>query len=141
MNAYSDIQDKTDEIIYKKRGNQYLPINDPWAYNGLTAGWWLVKVHAKGGTSMRSTIYPKRAEIAAAARDKCDELVQIIREASEARPSKVQISSEALADWNIFIAKHGQEFSQLQYPSFHENAEKIIQVLMSDKAPLGESYF
>jgi hypothetical protein len=141
MTAYSNIQDRSEEIVYKKQGKKYVPINDPWAYQGLSAGWWLVKVSDKGGISMRSTIYPRRAEIAAAARDKSESLIQIIREASEARPVKVEISPEALADWNALIAKHGQEFSHLQYPSFHDNAAKIIESLMCDKAPLGESYF
>jgi hypothetical protein len=141
MTAYLKIQDQSEHIIYKKEGKKYVPINDPWAYNGLTVGWWLVKVCDKGGVSMRSTIYPRRAEIIAAAHDKREALVQIIREASEARPSKVQISTEALADWNALIAKHGQEFSQLQYPSFHDNATRIVEALMCDQAPIGESYF
>jgi len=141
MSAYSNIQDKSAEIVYKKRGKKYAPVNDPWGYQGLSAGWWLVKVSDKGGVSMRSTIYPRNAEIIAAARDKCQSLIQIIREASEARPSKVQISPEALADWQALIAKHGSEFSQLQYPSFNENAEKIIEALMSDKVPQNENHF
>lgn len=141
MDAYNDIQRKADSILYKKKGNKYIPATDPWAYSGLNAGWWLVKVSEYGGVSMRSTIYPHRAEIAAAARDKADSLTKIIRESSEARLSKTPISPEALADWKVFIAKHGEEFNSLQYPSFHDNAAKIINELMSDKAPKDEPYF
>ena len=85
---------------------------------------------APGSTSIRQQVYPSKAEISAAARDKADELLQIIREASEAKPAKIPISPEALADWQAFIAKHGNEFSSLQFPSMQENAEKIIEALL-----------
>ena len=139
--AYNDIQNKSDTILYKKKGRKYVPATDPWAYNGLSAGWWLVKVQEHGGVSMRSTIYPRRAEIVTAARDKADALTKIIREATEAKPNKTPISPEALEDWKAFIAKHGEEFNMLYYPSFHDTATKIINELMSDKAPQNESYF
>ena len=75
-------------------------------------------------------VYPANAEILAAAKLKEEKLLDIIRDASEARPSKHPISPEALADWQTFIAKHGKEFSTLEYPSFQENAEKILQILL-----------
>ena len=103
--------------------------NDLWAYEGLRDGWWLVKV-APGSTSIRQQVYPNRAEITAAAKEKEDQLVDIIREASEARPSQNPLTPEALADWQAFIAKHGKEFSSLQYPSIQENADRIMQVLL-----------
>lgn len=118
-----------NEIRYKKVGRKYVQDNDPWAYDGLREGWWLVKV-AAGSTSIRQQVYPHKAEITAAAREKADQLVDIIRTASEARPSQNPISPEALADWKAFIAKHGKEFSSLEYPSIQENAEKIIEALL-----------
>ena len=118
-----------NQIRYKKVGRKYVQDNDPWAYDGLREGWWLVKV-APGCTSIRQQVYPSKAEISAAAKDKEDELLQIIREASEAKPTKIPISPEALADWQAFIAKHGDEFTSLQFPSFQENAERIIEALL-----------
>jgi hypothetical protein len=44
--------------------------------------------------------------------------------------TKIPISPEALADWQAFIDRHGNEFSSLQFPSFQENAEKIIEALL-----------
>ena len=123
------IYDKMNQQLYRKVGRKYVLINDPYALDGLREGWWLVKV-APGSTSIRQQVYPAKAEISAAAKDKEDELLQIIREASEAKPAKIPISPEALADWQAFIAKHGDEFTSLQFPSMQENAEKIIEALL-----------
>jgi hypothetical protein len=129
MNAQQRVYDKMNQIRYKKVGRKYVQDSDPWAYEGLREGWWLVKV-AAGLTSIRQQVYPHKAEITAAAKDKEDQLINIIGKASEARPSQNPISPEALADWQAFIAKHGKEFNSLQYPSLQENAEKIIEALL-----------
>lgn len=129
MNAETRIYDKMNQIRYKKVGRKYVQDNDLWAYEGLREGWWLVKV-APGSTSIRQQVYPYKAEITAAVREKEDQLVDIIRKASEARPSKKPLTPEALADWQAFIAKHGTEFNTLEYPSIQENAEKIIEALL-----------
>ena len=129
MSAYTNIDYKMNEIRYKKVGRKYVQDNDPWAYTGLREGWWLVRV-AAGSTSIRQQVHPHKAEITTAAREKEDQLMDIIRTASEARPSQNPISPEALADWKAFIAKHGKEFSSLEYPSIQENAEKIIEALL-----------
>jgi hypothetical protein len=129
MNAETRIYDKMNQIRYKKVGRKYVQDNDIWAYDGLREGWWLVKV-APGSTSIRQQVYPSRSEISAATRDKEDELIKIIREASEARPPKRPLTPEALADWQAFIAKHGEQFNTLEYPSMQENAEKIIEALL-----------
>lgn len=117
------------QIRYKKVGRKYVQDNDPYAYEGLQEGWWLVKV-APGSTSIRQQVYPNKSEISAAARDKEDQLVDIIRKASEARPQQRPLTPEALADWQSFIAKHGEQFTTLEYPSIQENAEKIIDALL-----------
>ena len=129
MNASTKVYDKMNQIRYKKVGRKYVQDNDPCAYEGLREGFWLVKV-AAGSTSIRQQVYPCKAEITAAARDKEDQLVDIIRKASEARPSQNPLTPEALADWQAFIHRHGNEFSSLQYPSIQQNAEKIIEALL-----------
>jgi hypothetical protein len=129
MNAETKAYGKMNQIRYKKVGRKYVQDNDPCGYDGLGLGWWLVKV-APGSTSIRQQVYPYKAEITAAVRDKEDQLVDIIRKASEARPSKRPITPEALADWQAFIAKHGEQFNTLEYPSIQENAEKIIEALL-----------
>jgi len=129
MNAQQRIYNRMNEVFYKKVGRKYVQINDPYALDGLREGWWLVKV-AAGSTSIRQAVYPHKAEIQAAAKDKEDKLVEIIRKASEARPQSNPLTPEALADWQAFIAKHGKQFSLLEYPSIQENAEKIIEALL-----------
>lgn len=129
MSAETNIYHKMNQIRYKKVGRKYIQDNDPWAYDGLRTGWWLVKV-SPSSTSIRQQVHPYKAEITAAAREKEEELMDIIREASEARPAQNPISPEALADWKAFIAKHGKEFSSLEYPSIQENAERIVKALL-----------
>jgi len=129
MNAQQRIYDRMNEVFYKKVGRKYVQINDPYALDGLREGWWLVKV-APGSTSIRQAVYPHKAEIQAAAKDKEDQLVEIIRKASEARPQSIPSSEQAKADWDWFISRNGKEFNTLEYPSMQQNAEKIIEALL-----------
>jgi hypothetical protein len=58
-----------------------------------------------------------------------DKLIDIIRKASEARPANSALTPEQKKDWEKFIAKHGESFNTLCYPSIQENAEKIVSAL------------
>ena len=130
MNAVTNVYNKMSQTLYKKVGRKYVPASDPYAYDGLREGWWLVKV-APGSTSIRQCLHPHSAELAAAAKDKEEQLIAIIRDASAPNPKEgIALSAEAAADWNALIAKHGNEFSAMHYPSFHENAEKIVSALL-----------
>lgn len=130
MNASKRIYEKMNQQLYKKVGRKYVPVSDPYALDGLGEGFWLVKVQP-GSTSIRQCVYPHKAEIQAAAKDKEEELIGIIRTASEAKPKEgVALSKEAHSDWKAFIARHGDEFSTMHYPSFQENAEKIVEALL-----------
>lgn len=129
MNAMNNVYSKQNEVLYKKKGNKYVQVNDPSILDGLREGWFLVKVE-DGCKSIRQCVYPAKAELLAAARDKEDELVEIIREVSEARPVNQPLSKQALDDWNWFMSRNGKEFNTLCYPSFRENAEKIVNALL-----------
>jgi len=129
MNANNRIGLKADSIRYKKVGNRYVQVNDPYAYEGLSNGWWLVKVSPESKT-IRAIVHPNNAEIRAAALDKVDELMDIIREAGEGTPVKAELTLEALADWKAFIAKHGEQFNYISYPSLHDVATKIMDNLI-----------
>jgi hypothetical protein len=132
MNAETRIYEKMNNQLYKKVGNKYVPINDPYAYDGLREGWWLLKVKP-GSTSIRQLVRPATAEFQAAIRDKEEQLVDIICKASEARPQNIPISEQAKKDWEWFISRNGKEFNMLEYPSIQENAEKIIEALLDKK--------
>ena len=129
MNAINHIHAKQDQILYKKKGNKYVQVNDVSITDGLRKGWHLVKVE-DGCKSIYHSVYPAKAELLAAAKDKQDELVKIIREAGEAKPVNQPLSEQALADWKWFMSRNGKEFNTLSYPSFHENAEKIVEALL-----------
>ena len=130
MKAIDRAYAKQNNTLFQKKGNKYVPVNDPWAYDGLREGWWLVKVQS-GSTTIRSAVYPAQAELLAAAKDKEDDLIKIIREASEAKPKEgIPMSEQLRNDWKALVAKHGEELSTIYYPSFQENAEKIIEALL-----------
>lgn len=121
---------KDETRLYRRAGNKYVPVNDPYAYDGLRNGFWLIQIK-DGCTSIRQQIYPDRAHITSAARLMEEKLVEIIRKAGEARPNKTALTPEQKKDWDRFITKHGAEFNTLHYPSIQENAEKIIAALLS----------
>jgi len=129
MTAKEQIELKESQILYKKVGRKYVQVTDSDAYYGLRDGFWLVKV-APGSTSIRQQVYPAKAELTAAIREKEEQLIDIIREASEARPQTRPLTPEALVDWKKFIKKHGSQFSTLEYPSIQSNSERIIEALL-----------
>ena len=134
MSHIEQIKQREEQILYRKvkckNGRvKYVQCTDPWAYNGLREGWWLVKV-TPGSTSIRQCVYPDKAHITAAGRDMEDKLVDIIRKAPEAKPARnIPLNPDQKRDWDWFIKKHGKEFSTLGYPSFCENAEAIVKTL------------
>jgi len=123
---------KEDQRLYRKVGKKFVPVNDPYAYDGLRNGFWLIQIK-DGSTSIRQEIYPDKASIHAAARLIEDKLVDIIRKAGEARPNKTMLTAEEKKDWDAFIKKHGESFNTLCYPSIQENAEKIVKALIGEK--------
>ena len=129
MNAVDRIAFKESQARYKKVGRKYILCNDYDAYEGLRDGWWLVKV-APSVKTMRAMVYPAKAELTAAIREKEDQIMDAIRKASEARPRSIPLSEQAKKDWEWFIARNGKEFSTLEYPSMQENAENILKILL-----------
>ena len=125
---------KEDQRLYRKVGKKFVPVNDPYAYDGLRNGFWLIQIK-DGSTSIRQEIYPDKASIHAAARLIEDKLVDIIRKAGEARPNKTMLTAEEKKDWDAFIKKHGESFNTLCYPSIQENAEKIVKTLIGEEQP------
>lgn len=125
---------KEDLRLYRKVGKKFIPNNDPYAYDGLRNGFWLIHVK-DGSTTIRQEIYPNNATLSAAALLMEDKLVDIIRKAGEARPNKTPLTEEEKKDWDKFIKKHGDSFNTLHYPSIQENAQKIIEVLLGKEQP------
>jgi hypothetical protein len=129
MNATTRIAKVESDILYRKQGKRYIQATDSNSYFGLQEGYWLVKI-APGCTSIRQCVYPDKAEIQAAAHNKQDKLMDIIRKAGEARPNPIKLTEEEHKDWTVFIKKHGDSFNALCYPSLQEVTEKIIDELL-----------
>lgn len=125
---------KEDQRLYRKVGKKFVPVNDPYAYDGLRNGFWLIQVK-DGSTSIRQEIYPDKASLHAAARLMEDKLVQIICKACEARPNQTELSPQEKKDWEAFMKKHGQSFNTLSYPSIQESVEKIVKALIGEEQP------
>ena len=125
---------KEDQRLYRKVGKKFVPVNDPYAYDGLRNGFWLIQIK-DGSTCIRQEIYPDKAPIHAAARLMEDKLLDIIRKAGEARPNKTMLTPEEKKDWDAFIEKHRESFNTLHYPSMQENAEKIVKALVGEDKP------
>jgi hypothetical protein len=123
---------KEDQRLYRKVGKKFVPANDPYSYDGLREGFWLIHIK-EGCTSIRQQIHPEKSAITAAARLIEDKLVDIIRKASEARPVNIPLTPEQKKDWEKFIAKHGDAFNTLCYPSIQENAEKILMAIVDEQ--------
>jgi hypothetical protein len=62
--------------------------------------------------------------------NKADSIMDIIRKAGEARPQKIKLTKSEREDWETFIAKHGESFNMLAYPSLHDVAEQIVEELL-----------
>jgi len=123
---------KEGQRIYRKVGKKFVPANDPYAYEGLRDGFWLIHIK-EGCTSIRQQIYPDKAPLTAAARLVEDKIIDIIRKVSEARPAKTALTHAQKKDWDKFIKKHGESFSTLSYPSVQENAEKILMAIVDEQ--------
>jgi hypothetical protein len=132
--ATTNIKSKEDQTRYKKTpSGKYVPANDPWAYEGLSEGWWLIKVQP-GSTSIRQCVHPDNAELQAAQKDAEEKIVGILHRCLEARPKASQISPEFARAWKRLSKKYSQEMLLLEYPSLYEAAEKILNELFSIKS-------
>lgn len=125
MKALDRIAYKEESTLYRKKGRKYVPVSDPYAYEGLGKGWWLVQVR-EGCTSIRAAVYPHRAEVEAAIKEKADKIEEILFEATQARPKNRPVSPELRKDWEALIEKHGKEMSVFEYDSIAGISEKII---------------
>lgn len=131
--ATTDIESKEKRILYKKTpSGKYVAATDPWAHEGLSEGWWLVKVQP-GSTSIRQCLRPDTAELEAAKKDAEKNIVGILHRCLESHPKTNHVSPEFAQAWKRLSKKYPQEMLLLQYPSLYEAAENILDGLFSIK--------
>lgn len=124
MSVSSTISHKRTQQLYKRKGNRYVPVNDPYGYDGLRDGSWFVKV-TPGSATIRAAIYPDHMEIQAALYDLEKQLVKLIGEAARARPRKTQLTPEEKKAWDRLVKVGGDGFNILTYDSYQGIADTI----------------
>ena len=123
--AWDNIAAAESQILYKKVGKKYVPVNDPHAYYGLGKGYWLVKV-GESSTTIRSSVWPDNVEVEAALRDLEDKILDILRKAEEVKPDKTKLDPKDVEAWERFIKKRGEKFRYLHWNSLAGIAEEIV---------------
>lgn len=124
MSVSSTIYHKKTQQLYKRKGNRYVPANDPYAHDGLREGSWFVKV-SPGSVTIRAAIYPDHMEIQAALHDLEEQLVKLIGDAARARPWKAQLTPEEKKAWDRLMKVGGESFNTLSYDSYQGIADTI----------------
>lgn len=124
MSVSNTIAHKKTQQLYRRKGNRYIPVNDPYAYDGLREGSWFVKVSPEC-TTIRAAIYPNHMEIQAALYDLEEKLVKLIGDAARARPKRTLLTPAEKAAWDKLIEIGGDEFNVLSYDSYQGIADTI----------------
>jgi hypothetical protein len=124
--AKSQIRYRQSNTLYKRDSKgKYIPVNDPWAYDGLRDGHWHVIVRP-GSTSIRQAVYPDYPELEAAIRDLEDYLVSLVSEACKLEPRNgVEMSPQTAAAWEHLVKVGGEEMRSLSAGSITDIAQKI----------------
>jgi hypothetical protein len=112
------------EQYFVKKNGRYVAVNDPYAYDGLGIGAWLVVVQ-KNGLSARSKINPKTLELQAALFYLKEFLCHEIYEASKMHPCSVVMSEKEKKAWRAFRKIVGKDIPRyFHYDSIHDIVEK-----------------
>ena len=118
------------EQLYRKVKNRYLPVNDPYAYEGLSEGTWVVVVKP-GQRSMRIQTCSDFSRLDAALLEFGEHLTTAIQKHSALRPSSRKMSEKEQKAWAAFKKTMGNDmpFVVGEYPSAHEIAQNAIESL------------
>ena len=125
------------KVFYEKRGSRYVPVAeyDNDYLDSFPKGNHLVMCYP-GGQSRRFNIEPNYAAMIAAGRVAEDAISEVIRKATDIRPSKSPITPEQLKAWKNLAKAFGDETHALQWPSAREAAEKAVEAMMEEAQKL-----
>jgi len=108
--------------VYKKENGKFVPVNDPYAYDGLSEGAWLVIVEP-GSKSIRKAVHPSFLKLEASLRYLEDGLCKAMSKAGELRPRTTRISEKEARAWKTFHDIMGDDMPTLfEYASYSEIA-------------------
>ena len=125
--ALEQMKIKEDQIRYKKVGRRYVQCNDPYAYEGLREGYWLVRV-TPGCTSIRQYVFDYDPEVKAALNTAVEKIVPIISKAMEFRPQR-EVSEEFAKDFKALQDKYPDDLNMLYGQSHYDIAQEIVEKL------------
>lgn len=123
--ASTSIAHRKASTLYKRVGKRYVPVSDPWAYDGLREGAWFVQVRP-GSTSIRQAVWPDRMEVQAALSELEDQLMDLLREATKARPAKALLTPAEHKAWQHLMKVGGESFSTIHYDSLQGIADAVL---------------
>lgn len=128
---------KVKRIFYEKRGRRYYPAHeyDSDLLDGLPKGNHLVMCYP-GGQSTRYNINPNYAAMIAAGRVAEDAISDVIRKATDVRPSKKPITPEQLKAWQNLAKAFGDDTHSLEWPSAREACIKAVEAMMEEAKKL-----
>ena len=111
------------EKYYTKKGKKYFPVNDPYAYDGLGKGAWLVTV-GQGCIATRRALHPKFVEIEAGLRYLEDGMCKAMLLKCELGSRDRIISDKEKKAWAKFRKIMGSDMpSMFSYPSLQDVAQ------------------
>jgi hypothetical protein len=113
------------ETVYKKVGRKYVQVNDPFAWDGLTDGVWVVTVKP-GVKTARIQVLEDFDGLSSALETFRQDLIDSMHEASIAKPAKEMTKAEK-KHWDEYVAKAGKDvLSYFSYAGLYGIADNAI---------------
>lgn len=121
------------QIFYKKIGRRYIPAHeyDQELLDSFPKGNHLVMTYP-GGQSRRYNIVPALAPMIAAGRYAEDQMLDAMRKASEARPSKQPVTEGQRKAWENIKKAYGDDIFYLTYPSNYDIVQAGINAMQDE---------
>lgn len=120
---------KTKPTFYRKVGRRYLPVNDPYALDGLQNGIWVVAVDG-GCTSMRRHVTVQDAEFYARTLKMREALVAELVRACACRPKIRANTAREQRAFNAYTKIMGPKADlMLSCPTIEEIVTKVMNEL------------
>jgi hypothetical protein len=125
------------KTFYEKVGRRYVPVSefDSDLSYALPKGNHLVMVYP-GGRSRRYNIDPNYAAMIAAGRIAEDAISDVLRKASDLRPTKTPITEGQRRAWENLVREFGEEARMLEWPSAREACNEAVKAMQAEAEKL-----
>ena len=124
----------TEYFTKDPKTEEYTPVKMGFFNTGLLGeGSYLLQVR-KNGSSLTAEVSPDAAPMVAAAIHAKDKVVEVVHQASAARPSRNACSPEEIEAWEVFKSK--TTYHAIEYPSAQAIADAAMFSLMDEAEKL-----